>query len=374
MPSERPRIRPIDAELQSALWHATGRAARDDRKRFLALQGLLWSGPVLVLGSLLARLPDPAWTEILHPVRYILDPLAEAWRHDQDLAVLGYVGLQMLLLAHLWGLFGGAIERLAAVELTRGRREAPRAALSFARRHWRGLVGARVAIWLGVAAPLAAAALLAAAGRLPAPVGGFALAFAVFAAAFLALGAVVVLSVDLVAGFLTGAVIACEDSDAFDAVGRTFTYAAAGLPRLTWHRLVFFGGVLLGSGWRLLRGIVAGLVAWLALKAGAGTEILDPALAILQEGGPPPDALRLGLEPYHWAVAVAIALVAGSLAILWFADFVSRVCCARVGVYLLTRHAIDRVPVTELRTAPRARAHVGSAEAGFVEIGRVEDA
>jgi hypothetical protein len=355
------------------LWHKAGRAARADRMRLLALQGLLWSGPLLVLGSFVSRIPDVDPGGILRPVGYVLDPLLNAWRTDQDLALLGYLGLQLLLLALLWGLFGGAIYRLAAVDLTQGRRERGLEGLAFARRHWRGFVGARVALWLGVVAPLLAAALLALPGRLPGWIGGLALAVAVGAAILLALAAVVVASVTAVAGFLTGPTVAVEDSDAFDAVGRTFTYAASGLPRLVGLRLLFLGGVVLGSAWRLLRLAGAAVLAYLALRAGAGTEGIDRALAILGASGAPADAARLGIADHDYVVAAVIALGVGSLAILWLADLVSRVCCARTAVYLLLRRDVDRVPPTTLRTAPHHPGHQGPREAGFVEMGRIGD-
>lgn len=354
-------------------WHAAGRAAGDDRKRFLALQGLLWTFPLLVVGSVLAHLPDPNWVGLKRPLLYVLEPLRSAWLADRDLALFGYLGLQLLLVALLWGLFGGAIHRLAAVDLARQPRESGRDALAFARRHWRGFVGSRVALWLGVAVPLLAVVLLATLGRLPLPFGALVLTVVVAAAVIAAIVSVLVLSIDLVAGFLSGPTIACEDSDAFDAVSRTFTYASANLPRLTWLRLLFFGGVLLGAGWRLVRTLAVAALAWLALRVGAGAAVLDGALAVLSATGTPPDAARLDLGFGHYVLATGLALAAGSLAILWLADFVSRVICARTGVYLLLRQQVDRVPLDRLRTASRSKAPLASKAAGFTEVGRVGD-
>jgi len=354
------------------MWHAAGRAALDDRKRLLALQGLLWSGPLLVLGSFLARLPDPLSGDLRRPLQYLLEPLVTAWRQDQDLALFGYVGLQLLLLTLLWGLFGGALYRLAAVDLTRQSREHALEAMAFARRHWRGFVGARVALWLGVVVPLAGAVLLALFGRLDGWIGGLLLALAVGAAILLALAAVLVAGVIAVAGFLAGPTVAAEDSDAFDAVSRTFTYASQGLPRLVSLRLLFAGGVLLGSTWRLLRMLLAGGLAWFALRVGAGPDALERAFAILRAAGEPPDAARLGIAPHDYLVAFVLALGAGSLVVLWLADLVSRVYCARMGVYLIRRQEVDRVPTTALHTPSRRPGHLTADEAGFIEVGRVE--
>lgn len=354
------------------MWYAAGRAALDDRKRLLALQGLLWSGPLLVLGSFLSRLPDVASGNLRRPLQYVIEPLVSAWRTDQDLALLGYVGLQLLLLTLLWGLFGGALYRLAAVDLARQSREHALEALAFARRHWRGFVGARVALWLGILVPLAAAALLALPGRIDGWIGGVFLAIAVGGALLLTLAAVLVASVTVVAGFLAGPTVAAEDSDAFDAVSRTFTYASHGLPRLVGLRLLFAGGVLLGSAWRFLRMLAAGGLAFFALRVGAGPEGLDRALAILSAAGRPDDFERLGIGPTDYLVALVLALCAGSLVILWLADLVSRVACARVGIYLLRRQEVDRIPPATLHTPSRRPGHLSADEAGFIEVGRVE--
>jgi hypothetical protein len=355
-----------------ALWHAAGRAARDDRKRLLALQGVLWTGPVLVLGAVLARLPHPDPAALRRPLAYLWQPLQAAWWSGDDVALLGYVALQALLVALLWGLFGGALHRLAAVELTAGRRDDGPAGLAFARRHWLAFVGGRAALWAGVLVPLAAAVGVAALGRLPGWAGGVLLALAVGAAVLLAMGAVVVASVMAMGAFLSAPTVACEDSDAFDAVSRSFTYVAAGLPRVAGLRLLFGCGVLLGAGWRLLRTLVVALLALAVLRVGAGSGGLDRALAVLGAGGRPPDAARLGIAAPDYVVAAALAFAAGSLVVLWLADLASRVVCARTAVYLLLRREVDHVPVSHLRTAPRRPAHQGAAEAGFTEVARIE--
>lgn len=95
-------------------------------------------------------------------------------------------------------------------------------------------------------------------------------------------------------------------------------------------------------------------------------------MAILGATGEPGDAARLGIEGWHYLVAFALAMAAGSLVILWLADFVSRVLCARTAVYLLMRREVDKEPLTSLRTAPRGRGPLGAAEAGFVEVSKVE--
>lgn len=365
------------------LWHAAGRAARDDRKRLIAVQGVLWSAPVLVLGGLLARLATQgaasAVEGLRHPFALILTPLRDAYFADADLAVLGYIGWQVLLLVLLWGYFGGVLYRLAVVDLALGSKEDAAAATRFARRHWRGLVGSRLAIWLAILLPLGAAVLLAMTGRIPGVFGGILLAIAVAAIAGLVLVAVVVATVNAAAGFLTGPTVAAEDSDAFDAVSRTFTYAAAGLPRLVGWRLLFFGGVLIGTGWRFLRTALVIGIGWACLRLGAGEDVIERVSAILGAMGTPADADRLGLGWTDYLVAVVVAIVFAGLTAMWLADLVSRVVCARTGVYLLLRRAIDGAPVDSLRTGPQNSGHEGTGQegaeaAGFIEVNRIEDA
>lgn len=357
------------------LWLAAGRAARDGRKRLVALLGLLATLPVLLLGSLVSQALGGGGASFLdgigRPLAYVLAPLRRAWETDQDVALLGYLAWQGLLLTLLWAWFGGLLHRLAAVSLTRAEREPGRAVVAFARRHWRALAGARVALWTGFALPLVAVGLLALLGRLPGPLGGVLLAVAVAAAGALALLGVVLGSVGAAAGFLTGPAIAVEASDTFDALSRTFTYGSAGLARLAGWRLLFFLGVALGSGWRLLRAALAVSLGLLAVLLGAGEGALDGARAILGAGGVPEDAARLGLTFADYLLAAVMALVLLGFLLLWLADLVSRATCARCAVYLLLREAVDRVPVRELRAAAQPARALGPEAAGFEEVARL---
>jgi hypothetical protein len=357
----------------SDLWHRAGRAARDNRKRLLALYGVLLTGPTLVLGALLHRAVsgEADLPGLRRPIAYVLSPLASAWREDADVAFLGYLLLQALLLCLLWGIYGGAVTRMAAVHLAAGRKEDPREALAFARSHWRAFAGAPAAFAAGAIAPCLVAILLASLGRLPAPWGGLLLAVVVVVAALLVLGALVVGSVGVLAGFLAGPAVACEDSDAFDGVSRAFEHVAAGPPRLLGVRLAFLGGVLLGTAWRGLKVALAIVLLLAVLRVGAGEAAFERIFAVLQAGGRPPDAERLGAGFADEVAAAALALVAGGLVALWAADLVSRVLCARVGAYLWLRQRVDGVPADVLRTVPPPRERLDAESAGFVEVARI---
>ena len=359
------------------MWHAAGRASRDGRKRAVALVGLGWSAPVLVLGAFLTRLvsePASAFEGLTRPFAFVLGPLADAYWASDDLGLIGYLLLQILLLTVLWGYYGGRIHRQAIVELGTGNKEDLDAAARFAGRSWRTFSGARLTLWIGFWAPLAGAVALAMAGRLDGWIGGVLLVGAVVAMVAAALVAVLIGSVALMGGFLTGPIVAAEDSDVFDAVTRTFTYVGSGLPRLCALRARFLFGVLLGSGWRFLKTALVAALSWGGLHLGAGPERLDRAAAIVKAMGVPHDAQRLGLGPFDYILAGVLILALLALLAFWLADLVTRVICARSAVYLLMRQDVDRVPLDTLRLGPQGHVHQSADEAGFVEVQRIGSA
>jgi hypothetical protein len=357
----------------SEVWHRAGRTARDARLRLMSLYGVLLTPPTLVLGSLLYRLSrgSAALSEMRRPLGYVLEPLRASWWASEDLALLCYVLLQGLLISALWGFVGGAVARMAAVQVATGRKEDGRAATAFARRHWRSTAGATTALLAACLLPVAVAICVAALGRLPGTWGSLLLAPAVLVVAALALVAVVAASVTLLCGFVAPATVACEDSDAFDAVSRVFGYAAAGLPRLFVVRLAFLGGVLIGVLWRAARTALALAVGAIVLRAGAGEAAFTRAVAILSAMDAPPDANRLGVLAGDYAVAAAMALVVGGLVALFLADLATRTICARIGAYLVLRQDVDRVPASDLHTPPAAPARLTAEQAGFAEVARV---
>ena len=355
----------------SALWHRTGRAARDDRKRLVALYGVLVTPLALVCGALVFRLidgGDVALGTLRRPIAYVIAPLNDAWMADRDLSMLLFLLVEGVALSAVWGFFGGAVSRMAAVHLATDRKEPAPAAFTFARRHFAGFAGARAALWASLLLPLAAAILAASAGRLGGVLGTVLFPLAIAVAAFLVLVAVVGGSLAAVAGFLTSPTIACEDSDAFDAVSRVYGYAAAGLPRLVGIRFLFLAGALLGALWRLLRTVAVVFLLGLVLEAGAGPRVLRRLTDALWDLGRPskgePDVGTL-------LAASTLALVVGGLVAMWLADLVTRVLCARVGAYLALRRSIDRVPFGELRTAGVDKGRLDAEAAGFVEVDRV---
>ncbi|MDA1194255.1 MAG: hypothetical protein O2894_03650 [Planctomycetota bacterium] len=355
------------------IWHAAGRAAGDAAKRRVALVGVLMSAPMLLVGAVLSQLSSGhGFAGIERPLAYMLAPLRRAYEGDADVALLGYLTLQGVLLAIVWSFYGGALHRLAAVDLTQGRREETDGAYAFAARHWRGVLGAKIALLVGAVLPLALAIALASLGRIDGWFGGALLAVAIVAATVLAVVAVFLLLAWVVGGLLTTPTIACEDSGAFDALARSFGYAGSGLPRLTLWRLAFLGGVLIGTTWRALRALLVLAVAYACVRLGAGEEVFDRIGRILAASGRPPDAERLGLAWTDYLAAGAAAACGFALLLTWAADLISRVACARTGLYLALRAAVDRVPARHLAEPPVAPAFADAEAAGFEEVARVQ--
>jgi hypothetical protein len=355
------------------LWHAAGRVAGDSAKRRAALLGVLCSAPALVLGALVSHLLSGAGLAgLARPLAFVLAPLDAAYAGGDDVGLLGYLAMQGLLLAMVWGVFGGALHRLAAVHLTQGRYETPSGAYAFARRHWRGFVGAKAGLVAGTVLPLALVALIATPARLGGGLGGAWLAVSIVAGLLLALLAVIMLAAWATAGFLTTPVIACEDSGSLDGLSRAFGFAGKGLPRLTLWRLAFFGGVVLGATWRAARWSAVLGLGYAALRFGAGEAATDRLARLLGSAGDPVGASRLDLSWGDYLAAAMAALVLFYVCAHWMADVVARVACARTAVYLGLREAVDAVPRGHLASVPDAPAYQDAAEAGFEQVTRLE--
>lgn len=334
---------------------------------------------MLVLGALCSRVLTHGFGDVFAglagPLDLVVAPLRDAYWADKDLALAAYLLWQFLLLAALWAWFGGQLHRLFATDLSQGRTDGPEQLRGITRRRYRTHLGARVLAVLSWVLPLVGAAALALLGRIDGMWGGLLFAGVVLLAIGLALVSVMMLSLHATAGFLTGPAIAADDSDIFGALSRAFTYARAGLPWLVGMRLFFLLGVVLGSGFRLVRTALVVLLAYGCLRLGAGDGVIDRALAIIGAGGAPEDAARLGISWSDYLVAAVMGLGFGALLVAWLADLVARFVAARVAVYLLARRRVDRVPVRHLRTLPRHGSGGGrdAAAQGFVMVNKIDE-
>jgi len=159
--------------------------------------------------------------------------------------VTRHVVFAVLLLAGMlavWALLGGAICRMAALNVARDERIPIKDALVFARRKWLGLIGAPlmpVGMVAAVGICLVVGGLVCSVPYLGELVGGLLL--------FLSLAGGVVIALVVVGavggGSLMWPAIAVEGSDAFDAMSRSYSYAYS----RPW-RTVFYSAVLVVYG------------------------------------------------------------------------------------------------------------------------------
>lgn len=176
-----------------------------------------------------------------------------------------FVGFTYLLLCAIWAtavwaLFGGAITRIAAVELSLDQRLSIRQALRHSLSKWRSYFGAPFFPLLGVALAVALMLLVGWLLRFNASLFVMAIVWPLFLAAGLFMA---VVALGLVFGWpLMWATISTEGSDAFDALSRSYSY--------TFQRPLHYLGyaavaTLLGVASWILVAAVASAVAYLSL-------------------------------------------------------------------------------------------------------------
>ena len=126
--------------------------------------------------------------------------------------------------AVVWGIFGGAIARIAVVGVARTERIGIGEALRFARQKWLALIGTPLCPLLGVAFFTAFCAAFGLLYRLPVAIGPT--LAGIFAVLPLLAGLVMtIILISLALGWpLMHATIAAESEDGFDALSRSFAY------------------------------------------------------------------------------------------------------------------------------------------------------
>ncbi|QDT18071.1 hypothetical protein [Alienimonas californiensis] len=240
----------------------------------------------------------------------------------------------------VWGFFGTAICRAAAVRFAVGASGSPVAALRMAGGRWISSLGSPLLPAVGLGVLALGLIVLGWAGDLPA-VGPWLVAV-LWGAALLAGLAAFVLIVLLAIGWpLMIAALAVENSDAFDAFSRAFSY-------------------VLGRPLRLVVHVVAG--AAIAAVAVLLAQLATTAAALLAAGfagvGMGPEDLRsLGVTP--GAAGTADAAVAGRF---WLTLWVALPAAYAAGLfwtlvtvsYFLLRYADDGVETDELWQPDRA--------------------
>ena len=238
----------------------------------------------------------------------------------------------------VWALLGGAISRIAAVQLAAEERIGWGAALRFAASKWPSYFAAPLLPLLGVvlvAVPLWVLGLLL---RLDAGVvlGGLLWPLALLAGLVMAL-----LLLGLGFGWpLMWATISTEGTDSFDALSRSYAYLFQRPLRYLFYVLVAV--VLGGLGWLLVRNFAAAVI-WLSYWAagwGSGSDRIARIAEIQGVGSESGGMARFGGRMIHfWASCVRFLAVGFFYGYFW---------TAASAIYLLLRRDVDATETDEV--------------------------
>jgi hypothetical protein len=327
--------------------------ALDARKLVLAVLGLLlmaagWYAiaalldPEAIQPSRLPSIPAPfdlpvgwetlgdAAARVTDPIRWIGLPFARILRIGAG-PTRFLAGLFLLFWGLLvWGVLGGAIVRIAAVQSASGGRVGIGGSLQYATSRFVPLVSAPLVVVGGIAFLAALCALVGLLYR--APQWGGEIVAGAMAGLPLLLGSVMTwLLVGLAAGWpLMVATVAIEGEDTFDALSRSFSYV---FQRPVWFAFYAALAWALGTVGLVFVSLLARLIVHLAAWG----------LAF----GAPDDRVRQLFEPRLVERSPEAALHAGWVHLVWllvlgwiFSYFWS----AAAQIYLLLRHDVDGTP------------------------------
>lgn len=295
--------------------------------------------------------PLPAVGETFAPIEAdtLLGPLVAAWRwYAQPFvgmlqaATWGawfYGALAGAWLIAVWGLFGGAIARIAGVYLTYGETLGPLAALRAAARKWLAAVGALLLVALAVAVvalPLVVVGLLLRFDLMTLLLG------IVWLGALVGGAVVAILVGGLAFGWpLMFSTVAVERTDAFDAISRGFAYLYQRPLHLLFYVVVASQlGLPLQAAVSLAASATTAATTW-SVSIGAGEGRLHDLG--LDGDGVSRDVSSVGefgsAAILFWTGAIGAAATYFPLAYFW---------CATTAIYLLLRREIDGTEMTEV--------------------------
>lgn len=296
----------------------------------------------------LPRVPDPLRAGPLAPTSWeAVDPFFGSWAHlSRPLWEVRHFGMTLPELAcsllcglwavAVWALFGGAITRIAAVELASEERVGWGAAIRYAGAKWRSYFCAPLFPLIGVllaAVPVGVAGLLLREEYVGVLLAALAWPLLLLAGFFMA-----ILLLGLVFGWpLMWATISTEGMDSFDGLQRCYAYVFGRPLRYLFYAVVAaaFGW----AGWLLVRNIATGLI-WLtnwSASWGAGAERIQE---ILQGGQALPGAGPVGA----WLIIVFV----GGVKLLAVGFVYGYFWTAATAIYFLMRHDVDATEMDEV--------------------------
>jgi hypothetical protein len=288
--------------------------------------------PVAAMAELVSDPVRGPWTPFramfdlgLGPVRFVHAVLATIWA------------------VAVWGIFGGAIARIAVVQAAVGERVGLPEALRFAVRKAVPLVGAPLTALAGAAFFAALCGVLGLLYRIPGSWGPSVAG----AASFLPLIAGLVMAL-ILAGALAGwplmvATVAAEGEDTFDALSRSYNYVYARPARLAGY--VFVAWIAGIAGLFLVSVFAHGIVrlaAW-GLSFGAPDFLLIDYIYTDLE----PETLPAMIHSWWYARLVPLLVLGWIYAFFW---------SSAAMIYLLLRQDVDGTVWEDIRWPERARA------------------
>ncbi len=326
--------------------------ALDVRKLVLALTGAL-------LVFLFVFLPAP-WVALKYdpglaaelgergPAGYVVmvpDALKVIYRQPCHVS-FWWTCAAILIGTAIWSLFGGAISRIAAVEIAKEDRIRTQEALSFAWRKWGSNFSSLVACVLGFGFFCSLIAVVALPGRIPGAGPWLALIPALLMPVLLVLGFIASLvALGTVFGFpLFYPAVAAEGTDAFDAISRGFSYIYS----RPWHAMGYTAVMLvhgaISTAFINLFGIGMLAVTCLPIRAGMGPQfdrVLEFALGRISYA----DVTAAGGTGLGWTAILItswLLLMAG----LTLAYALSYLQSQLTMIYFLLRQRVDELPMT----------------------------
>jgi hypothetical protein len=204
---------------------------------------------------------------LLEPLVKILTPIVYLFHRDADWYVRIYLVLVLLFALAVWGFFGGAITRLAAVQIARNEKIPLREALVFAKDHF-------ISFFAAPAFPLLLLAILVIAlwlfgwfeGLIPI-FGDIVLAGLLWPLVLIVGLIMAVVLVGLIGWPLMNPTISVEGSDSFDALSRSYSYVYQAIWHYLWYSVL---ALLYGMALVFFVGLMASLVIFLG-KWAVGT-------------------------------------------------------------------------------------------------------
>ena len=280
--------------------------------------------------SLWADLSSAPW-RLTEPVRYLVGPFVAIFALGNDWRAFCHALLAAVWGAMVWGIFGGAIARIAVVGAARTERIGIGEALRFTRRKWLALIGTPLCPLLGVAFFTAFCAAFGLLYRLPVAIGPT-LAGILAVLPLLAGLVMTIILISLAVGWpLMHATIAAEGEDGFDALSRSFAY-------VNQRPLRYAACVALAWALGILGLIVVDLFARTTVHMaqwGLGFGAPGDVLSALFQGGTAPVAPSARAVHTFWLGLVGLVAHGWIYSYFWTASVI---------IYLILRHDVDGTP------------------------------